>query len=80
MSISPSREAAAPRGQCEAVLPLSNSSARGVGDMREGQTRTGRSRELLDRATGAIEMQRVHENANSRPACRVYDTDRWIKV
>ena len=39
---------------------------RGVSNMREGETRTGRSRELLDRATGAIEMQRVHENANAR--------------
>ena len=60
--------AAAPRGQREAVLPLHNSSARGVGDMREGQTQMGRSRDLIDRATGAIEMQRVHENANAGPA------------
>jgi hypothetical protein len=48
--------------------------------MREGQTRTGRSRELLDRATGAVEMQRVHENAKARPAGRVYDIDRGIEV
>jgi hypothetical protein len=41
---------------------------RGVGDMREGQTQTGRSRDLIDRATEAIEMQRVHENANAGPA------------
>jgi hypothetical protein len=41
---------------------------RGVGDMREGQTQMGRSRDLIDRATGAIEMQRVHENANAGPA------------
>ena len=53
---------------------------RGVGDVREGQTPTGRSRELLDRATGAIEMQRVHENANARPAGRVYDACRGIEV
>jgi len=43
----------------------------GVGDMREGQTRTGRSRELLDRATGAVEMQRVHENAKARQRARL---------
>jgi hypothetical protein len=48
--------------------------------MREGQTRTGRSRELLDRATGAVEMQRVHENAKARPAGRLYDIDRGIEV
>ena len=53
---------------------------RGVGDVREGQTPTGRSRELLDRASGAIEMQRVHENANARPAGRVYDACRGIEV
>jgi hypothetical protein len=41
---------------------------RGVGDMREGQTQTGRSRDLIDRATEAIEMQRVHESANAGPA------------
>jgi hypothetical protein len=80
MSISPSRGAAAPHGQREATLPLYRSFVPGVGDVREGQTPTGRSRELLDRATGAIEMQRVHENANTRPAGRVYDACRGIEV
>jgi hypothetical protein len=48
--------------------------------MRKAQTRTGHLRELLDRTAGAIEMPRVHENANARTAGRVYDADRDIEV
>ena len=53
---------------------------RGVGKVHEGETRTWRSREPLERAAGPIEMQRVHEKANARPAGCIHDADRGIDV